>query len=655
MRVLKHVILLSSLLILTPSDYNLSFAQDRANSMLSENFSNVDRYLKTAAPDYFSRKENQRRKKFPVVIVIPGIMGSALVEDETQTMIWGEKTLQNKYDPGSIQYPSKKAVTPKILDSFNVLGTRTDVYGDALKNLSKVLLSDRKFINVFPYDWREDNRVSAEKFNEWICTNRSLLEDRNVIIAAHSMGGMIAKYWLKKHYRNSNEQCADGLSLPVFQNLRINFIGVPHYGAPKALKVFSNGFYLARTGEAKSIFGSWLDQLDREWLSKAINDYGFSFPSAYQLLPIYNSECFPQDARESAKSSLPPPFIRTTSDGGTSSHEDIFSAPLWEAMEWPKGGRKNLPDDYYSTLLPGFLKEAYNFLCELANFEIPTDIDVSYYASNAFDTDASYTFDPQHLETPPSIGRTPGDETVPYVIAGNFLLGSNHSIQAIDDDLSHSLMLKSKLFWKQIENEVYWAEIRAQKAAIADEKDYAALRDAYVATDRYPLWPLSEEKRPEKVFTVALMKDVFKELKITPAEGYKKAKESGNLYVKNAIYSSVAELTLTENPRLAVTAANSLTHALIENNYFREALYNSQAIRASSAWEKLSETNDTKIKSFVLNNEGWASLKVGELDEAKVSFEKALSYGSKNAENGLREVYINSAYAERDMDNILPQ
>jgi len=636
-------------LLAVATSHSLQAQEQRISALDLKGIAAVDQKLETLAPDYFERKESERRKRFPIVVVIPGIMGSAIIDRNTGNMLWGEKALSSDFDPALVAYPSREPIDVRILESFDVLGAEADVYGDALKNLKSIYLSDETFINVFPYDWRQDNRISADQFNIWFCENRKTFEGRSLIIAAHSMGGLITKYWLKHFYNNSTKKCPDGNSLPELSRLMVNFIGVPHYGAPKALKVFSNGFYLARSGDSTSIFGSFIDMLDREWLANAINEYGFSFPSAYQLLPIYNEECFPHKSGGVSDSILPSPLMTTTSDGGTSSHEDIFSPAFWKAMKWPKTGRSNIPTDYYTKILPEYLKSAYNFLCELAEYNIPDDIDTEYFASNSFSTDGSYTFDPKKTNSSPVVKPVPGDETVPYIVAGNFLLGSEHRVLPIDNDLPHSSMLRSKIFWRQIEDEVFWAENRSQKAAIKTPEDYSALREAYFQNNALPPLPLRGGETETREFAIRLAGDILKEANTTPQRAFAVAKFSDDLYSKNILYSMVAESTAQSNPILSIQAANSITYLMIQNNYWTEAAANSMKIRSSPSWTFLTD-DKIKLKGFVLNNDGWANLKTGNFQDAKASFEKAVAYGNKNAINGLNEIEsLSSAAAGRDI------
>lgn len=113
----------------------------------------------------------------------------------------------------------------------------------------------------FAYDWRRDNRYAARKLQELV--NRKLpqwrehsgAQDARVILVAHSMGGLISRYYLE-----------------VLQGWRdcralITF-GTPYRGSVNALGYLANGY--------KQLF------LD-------LTEVMRSFTAAYQLLPIYRS------------------------------------------------------------------------------------------------------------------------------------------------------------------------------------------------------------------------------------------------------------------------------------------------------------------------------------------------------------------------------
>ena len=111
----------------------------------------------------------------------------------------------------------------------------------------------------FPYDWRLDNRIAAadlkDAIDKWLGARRRSRPEAKVVLVAHSMGGLVSRYYLEV--------------LGGWRSTRalITF-GTPHRGSLNALDFLANGFSKA--------FGL----VD-------LTDLVRSFPSIYQLLPVY--------------------------------------------------------------------------------------------------------------------------------------------------------------------------------------------------------------------------------------------------------------------------------------------------------------------------------------------------------------------------------
>ena len=116
----------------------------------------------------------------------------------------------------------------------------------------------------FPYDWRRDNRLIAKRLHALI--DRELPKwrkhtdnpDAKVIFLAHSMGGLIARYYIEVL-----KGFGDTKALITF--------GTPHRGSVNAIDYLANGYRKA---------GLSLGQLTSVMRS---------LPSVYQLLPRYRA------------------------------------------------------------------------------------------------------------------------------------------------------------------------------------------------------------------------------------------------------------------------------------------------------------------------------------------------------------------------------
>lgn len=115
---------------------------------------------------------------------------------------------------------------------------------------------------TFPYDWRRDNRVAAHRLkihaDRWLWQWRRESPDAKLILVGHSMGGLVARYYL---------ECLEGWR----DTRRLVTFGTPYRGSLNALDFLVHGM--------RKELGP-VPVLD---LSRLLR----SFPSVYQLLPIY--------------------------------------------------------------------------------------------------------------------------------------------------------------------------------------------------------------------------------------------------------------------------------------------------------------------------------------------------------------------------------
>jgi len=181
------------------------------------------------------------------VIVIPGIMGSTLNNKFRQIWPWSDYLL-DLYK--TLKDTKNKNIYAKKIESFTY------------KSLVNELKTVTNNVTTFPYDWRQNN---IQHFDE---LEKKFDKDADeIIIVAHSMGGIVAKLFLN-HFRNSDL---------VNKVSKIITLGTPWNGAMDAYKTIKYGKAIPE----KKYKGFFLN----EKTSKEITPY---FPSIYQLLPSNN-------------------------------------------------------------------------------------------------------------------------------------------------------------------------------------------------------------------------------------------------------------------------------------------------------------------------------------------------------------------------------
>lgn len=213
-----------------------------------------------------------------VVVLIPGIMGSVLERDGK--VIWGGSTdtilralfsgTSSLADDLDLANQSGEVVATRLLTTVHMLPALWKI--DGYDTLSQMLVDKLKLLRgenffEFPYDWRLDNRVNAKLLQEqssiWLENWRSSRGGKHakLILVAHSMGGLISRYFIE-HERGWRDTRA------------LYTLGTPFRGSLNAVDALSNGLRVGPLAFTK--------------LTHVLRN----FPSAYQLLPRYR--CFDQ-------------------------------------------------------------------------------------------------------------------------------------------------------------------------------------------------------------------------------------------------------------------------------------------------------------------------------------------------------------------------
>lgn len=372
------------------------------------------------------------------VIVIPGILGSKLYDPRSGELVWGAfsggamspdnpegaRTIALPMEPGKrLDELSDDVVADGALDqvTFNLFGLSLELnaYFHILNTLGAGGYRDKQLSEnggidygeghftcfQFDYDWRRDIVGSAKQLHEFILARRAYvqeematrygIEERDVKfdLVAHSMGGLVARYYLRYGPADLPE---DG-SLPplTWEGARYVdravMIATPNAGSVDSLVELVEGNDL----------GPFLPHYQPALIG--------TMPSVYQLLPR---------SRHGA--------VVNASDGKTPI-SDIYDPALWQKMRW--GLASPDQDELLRTLLPEVedasarrrialdhqtkvLRRAKQFTAAIdVPARPPPGLSLHLIAGDAVPTDAilAVDFDSGELEI---IEKAPGDGTV---------------------------------------------------------------------------------------------------------------------------------------------------------------------------------------------------------------------------------------------------
>jgi pimeloyl-ACP methyl ester carboxylesterase len=251
----------------------------------------------------------------PPVILIHGIMGSKLRDKSNLKELWfgslKDLLFSNYSDIGLKIDPQTLDPIPSELEPYKIAdkAAGTDYYQAVihtlenfgnykLTNVDEEISDFQRRLYIFKYDWRQDNVKSAQNLYKFIEKIKAKHNNSNlkVDIVAHSMGGLVSRYYLRYgdvDVLNDNEF---PVNLKGAKNVRnVILLGTPNLGSVGAVESFISGLKIG--------------------LRKIPTEVLVTMPSVYQLFPHSISDWL-------------------INIDGEPLDRDVFDSDIWESFQW---------------------------------------------------------------------------------------------------------------------------------------------------------------------------------------------------------------------------------------------------------------------------------------------------------------------------------
>jgi pimeloyl-ACP methyl ester carboxylesterase len=239
----------------------------------------------------------RRREGKRPLVVIPGILGSQIVNRKTGEVVW-PSAFRSDVDGLSLPTGPDLAanrddlVASKIVETAKLarLAPEVYVYHGLIRALeqyggyregdwdSPPPNGDRDTFYVFPYDWRRDNVESARLLHRRLQELRTKLgrPDLRFNVVAHSMGGLVARYAAMYGDRDLPPEGVP--TAPTWEGSslinKVFMFGTPNAGSAEAFATLLEGYSVT---EGLRTRVRLLNKLSRE--------DAMTVPSIFQLLP----------------------------------------------------------------------------------------------------------------------------------------------------------------------------------------------------------------------------------------------------------------------------------------------------------------------------------------------------------------------------------
>ncbi|MDX8402869.1 MAG: hypothetical protein R8K54_00490, partial [Mariprofundaceae bacterium] len=220
------------------------------------------------------------------VIVIHGAFGARIRDTDTNDEIWpggqadllfgsSYDSLALDIDPVTLQPSAGNTESYALFDKVGghdfygkILKTLRDAGGYVEKEPGQEQTSSSHAYYLFVYDWRQDVTINAAKLDDLIEQIRRdhKKPELKVDIVAHSMGGLVTRYYMRYGRKNVLSQKTFQPDFSGGNKLRkVVLIGTPNLGSIRGLQNFLTGYKLGLGGISAETIAT--------------------MPGAYQLLP----------------------------------------------------------------------------------------------------------------------------------------------------------------------------------------------------------------------------------------------------------------------------------------------------------------------------------------------------------------------------------
>ena len=215
------------------------------------------------------------------IVFVPGFLGSLLSDQSTGKTVWIDfsHVPLNPFEWGgwldqlfqAMRYPNANLKASGIVDDviFAQPWIKQEQYSRLLRTLQDLgyradparYAEAELNVYTFPYDWRQDNRISGRQLAQAIERWSQFHPGAQVWLMAHSNGGIVSRWYIKK------EGGARRVS-------RLILLASPWDGAVKAMDMLFDGF--------DTLFRQGFNVFN---IPERTRDVLRTFPSLYQLIP----------------------------------------------------------------------------------------------------------------------------------------------------------------------------------------------------------------------------------------------------------------------------------------------------------------------------------------------------------------------------------